>query len=209
MGRYVANKDFPHYFYYYEADLYINGLMKSSKLALELGAGTCGSTLNHASKDQRIVAIDYSRPMLEVGRIKLRSRGLDDNVDILVADVCHLPFRNDSFDTVFSRGVAICYATNPEEFANEARRVLNPSGRLGFDFMNKSAQSKRKITRTDLINGKMYYVEMFTEEGKQKRIGYQLPEAVASSLQTKDSSFSRSLPSTLAGINLETLQKEE
>jgi hypothetical protein len=41
----VANKSFPHYFYYYEADLYIADLLENSRLALELGAGTCGSTV--------------------------------------------------------------------------------------------------------------------------------------------------------------------
>ena len=87
----VANKNAPHYFYYYEADLYISDLLKGSNLALELGAGTCGSTLNHSSKEQRIVAIDYSRPMLKVGRRKLRSAELDDHVDILVADAFTSP----------------------------------------------------------------------------------------------------------------------
>src|SRR6266571_2247253 len=43
----VANKNFPHYFYYYEADLYIADLLETSRLALELGAGTCGSTIKH------------------------------------------------------------------------------------------------------------------------------------------------------------------
>src|SRR5213083_1122960 len=93
----VANKNFPHYFYYYEADLYIADLLEASRLALELGAGTCGSTVKHASKDRRIVAIDYSRKMLEAGRNKLRTAGLADFVDIVVADVCNLPFRDLSF----------------------------------------------------------------------------------------------------------------
>ncbi len=56
----VANESFPHFFYYYEADLYIADLLEKSQLALELGAGTCGSTVKHASKDRRIVAVDYS-----------------------------------------------------------------------------------------------------------------------------------------------------
>ncbi len=206
----VANKNFPHYFYYYEADLYIGDLLKGSDLALELGAGTCGSTLNHGSKDRTIVAVDYSRSMLEVGRRKLRSAGLSDYIDVVVADVCHLPFRNSSFDTVFSRGVAICYAADPEEFVKEARRVLHAGGHLGLDFMNKSGQSKRRITRFDEISGKTYYVEMFNENGKQKRIGYQLPsDVVATSLQTPETLFLRGLGSTPAGIRLDELPKEE
>ncbi len=79
----VANKNFPHYFYYYEADLYVADLLETSRLALELGAGTCGSTVKHASKDRRIVATDYSRKMLEAGKNKLRTAGLADFVDIV------------------------------------------------------------------------------------------------------------------------------
>ncbi len=56
----IENRNFPHYFYYYEADLYIDDLLNGSKLALEQGAGACRSTLRHASENARIVALDYS-----------------------------------------------------------------------------------------------------------------------------------------------------
>ncbi len=97
----VTNKSFPHYFYYYEADLYINDLLENSRLSLELGAGTCGSTIKHASHGRRIVAIDYSPRMLEVGKERLQKAGLVSNVDLVVADQCHLPFRESSFASGF------------------------------------------------------------------------------------------------------------
>src|SRR5881396_2172866 len=120
----VTNKSFPHYFYYYEADLFINDLLQSSRLSLELGAGTCASTINHASPERKIVAIDYSPQMLKVGKEKLRNAGLVGHVDLAVADQCHLPFRDNCFDSVFSRGVALSYATDPQRFLKEANRVL-------------------------------------------------------------------------------------
>ena len=205
----VTNKNFPHYFYYYEADLYITDLLKTSHLALELGAGTCGSTVNHASKDHRIVAIDYSREMLVTGREKLEKAGCEEFVDIIVGDICHLPFRESSFDSVFSRGVTICYAADPEKLAKEVHRALSTDGRLGLDFMNKSGQSKRKITRLEQIKGETYYVEMFSEDGKQKRIGYQLPKSIDfSSVPQTEDPFSNPL-SKLGGLKLEDLPREE
>jgi SAM-dependent methyltransferase len=189
--------------------LYIADQLGKSCLALELGAGTCGSTVKHASRSRRIVAIDYSRQMLEVGRAKLRSAGLADEVDIVIADVCYVPFRNDCFDTVFSRGVAICYASNPEKFVMEARRVLQSGGRLGLDFMNKTGQSKRRISRLDHLKGALYYVEMFNEDGKQKRIGYRLPDIPSLLSQTTEGPFPGGFDSKPGWLKLEGLPREE
>jgi len=206
----VANKSFPHYFYYYEADLYIADLLETSRLALELGAGTCGSTVKHASKDKRIVAIDYSRKMLEAGRNKLRAAGLADFVDIVVADVCNLPFRDLSFDRLFSRGVALSYARNPERFVGETWRVLEKNGRLGIDFMNRISADKvkRKICKFERIDDQWYYVEMFNENGRQKRIGYVVPNELAESAPTHGSFFG-GFESKPEWLKLDGLAREE
>jgi ubiquinone/menaquinone biosynthesis C-methylase UbiE len=206
----VANKSFPHYFYYYEADLYIADLLENSQLALELGAGTCGSTVKHASKDKRVVAIDYSRNMLEAGRDKLRTAGLSDFVDIVVADVCNLPFRDLSFDRVFSRGVALSYAKDPERFAGESWRVLQRNGRLGIDFMNRISADKvkRKMRRFERVNDRLYYVEMFNEDGRQKRIGYPVPSELVDSYQIEGSFFG-GFESKPEWLKLDGLDREE
>ncbi len=206
----VANKNFPHYFYYYEADLYIADLLENSRLALELGAGTCGSTVKHASKDRRIVAIDYSRKMLEAGRNKLRTAGLADFVDIVVADVCNLPFRDLCFDRLFSRGVALSYARNPDRFVRETWRVLEKNGRLGIDFMNRisAGKVKRKICKFERIDDQWYYVEMFNENGRQKRIGYVVPNELAESAPT-DGSFFGGFESKPEWLKLDGLAMEE
>jgi len=206
----VANKNFPHYFYYYEADLYVADLLETSRLALELGAGACGSTVKHASKDRRIVAIDYSRKMLEAGRDKLRTAGLADFVHIVVADVCNLPFRDLCFDRLFSRGVALSYAGNPDRFVRETWRVLEKNGRLGIDFMNRISADKvkRKICKFERIDDQWYYVEMFNENGRQKRIGYVVPNELAESAPT-DGSFFSGFESKPEWLKLDGLAREE
>ncbi len=207
----VTNKSFPHYFYYYEADLYINDLLENSRLSLELGAGTCGSTIKHASHGRRIVAIDYSPRMLEVGKERLQKAGLVSNVDLVVADQCHLPFRESSFASVFSRGVALSYAADPRGFLEEASRVLERDGLLGIDFMNAlvARKTKRKIHRFDQINGALYYVEMFNEDGKQKRIGYRLPDNLKPSEESLKGPFFGGFESKPDSLNLESFPKEE
>lgn len=174
----TENRNNPHYFYYYEADLYIDDLLKNVKIALELGAGTCSSTIKHASENLRIVAIDYSHAMIRVGKKKLHDAGVSDNVDVLVADECHLPFKDESFEAVFSRGVALSYASDPERFVGEAFRVIREGSPVGIDFMNKTIAGKakgRRFCRFERINGTLYYVEMFNVDGRQKRVGYRLP----------------------------------
>ncbi len=207
----VENRDFPHYFYYYEADLYIDDVLKDSKLALELGAGTCGSTLRHVSENARIVALDYSAAMLHVGRAKLLKAGLYPHVDLAVADECHLPFKDESVDAVFSRGVALSYASDPELFANEAYRVLRKGRPIGFDFMNRlmADKSKRGFRRFERINGVLYYVEQFNEGRNQKRVGYMIPDYFQSPEPIAEGQAFGTLGSKPDWLRLEGLQRKE
>jgi SAM-dependent methyltransferase len=148
--------------------------------------------------------------MLEAGRNKLRTAGLANFVDIVVADVCNLPFRDLSFDRLFSRGVALSYARNPERFVRETWRVLEKNGRLGIDFMNRISADKvkRKICKFERIDDQWYYVEMFNENGRQKRIGYVVPNELAESAPT-DGSFFGGFESKPEWLKLDGLAWEE
>lgn len=186
-------------------------MLKNSKLALELGAGTCGSTLRHASEETRIVALDYSVSMLAVGRRKLQQAGLNAHVDLICGDMCHLPFRKESFDAVFSRGVALSYASKPELFAKESYRVLKNGCPVGIDFMNRAVagRSKRGMCRFERIKGILYYVEMFNEGQKQKRVGYRLPDDFRPAEPVAEGQAFGGSGSKPAWLNLEGLEKRE
>jgi len=182
----TENPNFPHYFYYYEADLYIDDVVKTAKIALELGSGSCGSTIRHVSASTRIVAVDYSPSML------------------------NLPLRSEVFDAVFSRGLALSYASDPKRLAQEARRVLKGQGSLGIDFMNGAHAKKTRpeFCRFEPIGDALYYVEQFVEDGKQKRTGYRLPKDFKPPQPLEGSVFGgfRAKPDWL---NLDGVEKEE
>ena len=206
----TENPNFPHYFYYYEADLYIDDVVKTAKIALELGSGSCGSTIRHVSASTRIVAVDYSPSMLKIGKQKLLAAEQSDNVDLICSDICNLPLRSEVFDAVFSRGLALSYASDPKRLAQEARRVLKGQGSLGIDFMNGAHAKKTRpeFCRFEPIGDALYYVEQFVEDGKQKRTGYRLPKDFKPPQPLEGSVFGgfRAKPDWL---NLDGVEKEE
>ena len=69
---------------------------------LDLAAGTGEITLPLAKglPESRITAADLSEGMLSVARRKLVRKGLEQRVDIVVADAEALPFDDESFDSV-------------------------------------------------------------------------------------------------------------
>lgn len=150
--------------------------------------------------------------MLAVGRLKLEKAGLYAQVDLIVADECHLPFKGECFDAVFSRGVALSYASDPELFAKEAYRVLRKGRPIGIDFMNRAVadRSKRRMFRRfERINGILYYVEQFNEGRKQKRVGYRLPEDFRPPEPIAEGQPFGALGSKPAWLELEGLEKGE
>ena len=149
--------------------------------------------------------------MLHAGRAKLLKAGLCPYADLIVADECHLPFKGESFDAVFSRGVAFSYASNPELFAKEAYRVLRKHRPIGIDFMNgvMADRSKRGFCRFERINGILYYVEQFNEGRKQKRVGYKLPEDFRPPEPIAEGQAFGTFGSKPAWLKLEDLEKQE
>jgi hypothetical protein len=88
--------------------------------------------------------------------------------------------------------------------------VLQRNGRLGIDFMNRISADKvkRKICRLERINDQVYYVEMFNENGKQKRISYMLPNETVDSHWTEGSFFG-GFESKPESLELDGLAREE
>lgn len=68
---------------------------------LEAGCGTGRMTRIFAEQCARLIAVDYSWESLRVCAGKLRRAGIT-GVDLVQADLCHLPFRAEVFDRVVS-----------------------------------------------------------------------------------------------------------
>jgi ubiquinone/menaquinone biosynthesis C-methylase UbiE len=93
-------------------------------VVLEVGVGT-GVNLPLYRAGARVVAVDSSTRMLA----RAAQRPWRAAVALVCADVQHLPFRRDAFDTV-SGALVFCSVAVPERGLSEARRVLRETGRL-------------------------------------------------------------------------------
>jgi len=77
----------------------------------------------------KIVGIDISEGMLEVGRKKIADQHLSDKIEMLFADSEQLPFEDDSFDAI-----TVCFGIRNfeslEKGLSEILRVLKTGGRF-------------------------------------------------------------------------------
>ncbi|MCI0885636.1 MAG: methyltransferase domain-containing protein [Chloroflexi bacterium] len=95
-------------------------------LVLEIGVGT-GKNVRHYPEGTRALAVDISPRMLR--RAARRARRLHGNVDMVLADVQHLPFRDGAFDTAVGTFV-FCSVPDPVSGLKEVRRVIQDAGRV-------------------------------------------------------------------------------
>lgn len=100
---------------------------------LDLAAGTLDVTLELIKRfpRSRIVAVDFSLPMLGRGRAKLAAGGHPLPVSLTAADAYALPFAAEQFAAVT---IAFGVRNFPDRTAAlaEIRRILQPGGRLAI-----------------------------------------------------------------------------
>lgn len=93
---------------------------------LEVAIGT-GRNLPRYPADVTITGIELSPAMLAIARQRATSLGRD--LDLHEGDAEHLPFDDNSFDTVVC-ALSLCTIPNPAAAVGEMRRTLGPGGRL-------------------------------------------------------------------------------
>jgi ubiquinone/menaquinone biosynthesis C-methylase UbiE len=91
---------------------------------LEVGVGT-GRNLPHYPLESRAVAVDLSPGMLR--RAVKRAGRAGRQVDFVLADAQHLPFRDGAFDTVAATCL-FCSVPDPVQGLRELRRVSRREG---------------------------------------------------------------------------------
>ncbi len=68
---------------------------------IDIATGTCDVALEIMKRhftDTKVVGVDFSNKMLELGEKKVRKTGYQDRIDIRFADVTSLPFNDNTFD---------------------------------------------------------------------------------------------------------------
>jgi len=101
---------------------------ENPRRVLDLATGTADLAIQAMTLEpDRVVGVDLSAQMLDVGRSKVQSRGLSDRVSLLQGDAENLGFADGEFD-------AVLVAFGVRNFGNlargleEMRRVLRPGG---------------------------------------------------------------------------------
>ena len=101
------------------------------KLLLDVATGTADVALEMARRLQpeRIIGLDIAPQMLDVGREKVRNKGLEHIIELQVGDSENLPFANNTFDAL-TVAFGVRNFEHLEKGLQEMYRVLKPGGKL-------------------------------------------------------------------------------
>ena len=100
---------------------------------LEVGCGIGVGPANLArTHGCRVVGIDRSEKMIEWSRRRVREHGVEDRVELQVADVTDLPFEDGRFDVAFAESV-LAFVDDRPKALREMVRVVRPGGHVGFN----------------------------------------------------------------------------
>ena len=98
------------------------------KFILDIATGTGDMAINLAETNaEKIVGLDISEGMLDVGKQKILKKGLQDKIEMVVGDSENLPFENDTFDAI-TVGFGVRNFETLEKGLSEIYRVLKPNG---------------------------------------------------------------------------------
>jgi len=108
-----------------------SGVRPGNKV-LDLAGGTGDLTAKFSKlvgKDGKVILADINSSMLNVGRDKLRDRGLVQNIEYVQANAQYLPFEDNTFDIV-TIAFGLRNVTDKDMALRSIFRVLKPGGRL-------------------------------------------------------------------------------
>ena len=101
---------------------------KNPKTILDIATGTGDLAILMAETHaEKIIGLDISAGMLEVGRQKIAAKNLSQKIEMILADSENMPFEDDTFDAI-TVGFGIRNFETLEKGLAEILRVLKPTG---------------------------------------------------------------------------------
>jgi SAM-dependent methyltransferase len=101
----------------------------SGASVLDVAAGTGNASIPAAERGAKVTASDLTPELLEAGRRRAESNGLE--LEWVEADAENLPFDDAAFDVVIS-SIGAMFAPHHQEVADELVRVCRPGGTIGM-----------------------------------------------------------------------------
>lgn len=141
----------PAYFHPLAADLAARVPARPPGAVLEIACGTGAATRPLRARldpSVRLVATDFSQPMLDYGRAKIGEKG----IEWRQADGTKLPFRDAEFGVVFC-SLGFMFMPDRNAAFAEARRVLMPGGLLIFDVWDRREKTPASHINACIVEG--------------------------------------------------------
>ncbi len=110
----------------------IDTLKDSNKeLILDVATGTADMPIMMMKriKPTKVIGLDISKEMLEVGRKKVAKNGMEKAIELTYGDSENLPFEDNSFDAV-TVAFGVRNFENIDKGILEMKRVLKPNGKM-------------------------------------------------------------------------------
>lgn len=101
---------------------------KNPEMILDIATGTGDlAILMTKTNAKKIIGLDISAGMLEVGRKKIEQKNLSDKIEMVLGDSENIPYDDNTFDAI-TVGFGVRNFENLEKGFSEILRVLKPNG---------------------------------------------------------------------------------
>jgi len=95
---------------------------------LDIATGTGDLAINLAETNaSKIVGLDISRGMLDIGKTKIKKKNLDSKIEMILGDSENMPFKDNTFDAI-TVAFGVRNFESLENGLKEIYRVLKPNG---------------------------------------------------------------------------------
>jgi len=150
---------------------------KKPGIILDIATGTGDFAIMLSKlKPKKIIGLDISKGMLDVGIKKIQGKNLDGLIEMVLADSEKLPFENDSFDAI-TVGFGVRNFENLDKGLQEIHRVLKPNGI--FVVLETSQPEKFPVKQLFNFYSKYMIPTLGKLFSKDKRAYTYLPQSAA------------------------------
>lgn len=103
--------------------------VQPGQTALDVCCGTCDWTISlaEASQNGKVIGLDFSSNMLEIGNQKIQMQHCEYQIELVHGNAMNLPFEDSTFDYV-TIGFALRNVPDHVQVLKEMKRVVKPGG---------------------------------------------------------------------------------